>query len=105
MRSRLRDDTVQDEIVCAAVGMDFDYEILSEITGSGEEQLIKQLEAAAQAGLVREVRSGKKISYLFSDEQIRDFLYDELSLIRKRKTHAKIAHAMEECYQKEPELH
>ena len=103
--SRLGEDTVQTLMLCAAVGMEFDYEILSKITGSGEEQLIKQLEAAAQAGLVREVRSGKKISYVFSDEQIRDFLYDELSLIRKRKTHAKIAHAMEECYQKEPELH
>jgi len=103
--SRLGEDTAQTLMLCAAVGMEFEYEILGRITSSGEEQLIKQLEAAAQAGLVREARSGKKVSYVFTDEQIRDFLYDELSLIRKRKTHAKIAHAIEERYLKEPELH
>ncbi|HEV2120990.1 MAG TPA: AAA family ATPase [Candidatus Bathyarchaeia archaeon] len=103
--SRLGEDTTQTLMLCAAIGMEFEYEILSRVAGSNEEQLIKQLEAATQAGLVRETHSGKKISYFFADEQIREFLYDELSLIRKRKTHAKLAHAIEEYHVKEPELH
>ena len=103
--SRLGEDTAQTLMIGAAIGMEYDYEILKKTTGLSEEQLITQLEAALQAGLVREARPGKKISYVFSDEQIRDFLYDELSLIRKRKTHARIALAMEEHYSKERESH
>ena len=103
--SRLGDDALQILSVGAAMGMDFGYELLMRVTAQEEEQLISQLEKAVRAGLVRERRSPKEVSYIFADEQIRDFLYNELSLIRRRKIHTKIAHAMEDLYERERDRH
>ncbi len=103
--SRLGEDTAQTLVLASAMGMEVDYELLTRVSGLNEESLIDQLEAAMQAGLLKEKRGGKRVSYVFSDEQIRDSLYDDLSLIRKRKVHAKIATSAEERYSGERELH
>jgi adenylate cyclase len=78
---------------------------LKQVTGQQEDQLLDRLERAGRAGLVREKHVGNNPYYVFADEQIREFLYNEQSLIRRRKLHAKIAHTMEELYQHEKESH
>lgn len=103
--SRLGDDAMQILSIGAVMGMDFGYELLRRVTFLEEDKLISELERAVRAGLVRERRSPKEVSYIFADEQIRDFLYDELSLIRGRKIHTRIAQAMEELYQTEKNRH
>ncbi len=97
--ARLGNDTVQALSVGATIGMDFPYELLKHVTSQEEEQLVNQLEKAVRAGLVKERRAGREVSYIFADEQIRDFLYNDQSLLRKRKVHGRIAHAIEETYQ------
>ncbi len=94
--SRLGPETVQLLSAGAAIGMDFGYELVKRVAGLDDDKAMGLLEAALRAGLVREKRDGSEVSYVFSDEQIREYLYSELSLIRRRKTHARIAQAMEE---------
>ncbi len=103
--SRLDPETVQTLTFGSAVGMEFGYELLQTITTLEEDKLVGQLESGVRAGLIKEQRSGKEASYLFSDDQIRDYLYDELSLIRKRKTHACIATSMEKLYENKKNAH
>ncbi len=85
--------------------MDFRYDMLKIITGEDDEAVMTHLERAVKAGLVRETRVMNQIWFVFIDEQIRDFLYNELSLIRKRKTHTQIGEALELLYQQEKEHH
>lgn len=103
--SRLGADLVQTLSLGSAIGMDFRYELLRKVTAQEDETLIAQFEQAAQAGLLIEKRVGREVFFTFPDEQIRDYFYSELSLIRKRKTHARIAQAMEELYRAQKDEH
>ncbi len=103
--ARLGMDLVQTLSVGSAIGMDFRYELLRKVTAQEDDTLIGQLEQIAQAALLTERRVGRDVSFVFPDEQIRDYFYGELSLIRKRKTHARIAQAMEELYQAQKDEH
>lgn len=103
--SRLGVDLIQTLSLGSAMGMDFRYELLRKVTAQEDETLIAQLEKAAQAGLLIEKRVGRDVFFAFPDEQIKDYFYSELSLIRKRKTHARIAQAMEELYQAQKDEH
>ncbi len=96
--SRLDDGTLQILAAGSAVGMEFPYEVLRRLEDRKEEELISLLEAAVAASLLKEKRTASDISYVFTDEQIREFLYDELSLIRKRKIHGRIAQVMEQLH-------
>ncbi len=96
--SRLDNETLKVLATGSAVGMEFPYEVIRRLGDRKEEELISLLEAAVAASLLKEKRTGSDISYVFTDEQIREFLYDELSLIRKRKIHGLIAQAMEQLY-------
>ncbi len=103
--ARLGLDLVQTLSVGSALGMDFRYDLLRKVTAQEDEPLIAQLEQAAQANLLTEKRVGRDISFIFPDEQIRDYFYGELSLIRKRKTHGRIAQAMEDLYKAQKDEH
>ena len=97
--SRLNNETLQILAAGSAVGMEFPYEVLRRLEDRKEEDLISLLEAAVAGSFLKEKRTGNDVSYVFADEQIREFLYDELSLIRKRKIHGRIAQVMEQLYQ------
>ncbi len=97
--ARLNNETLQVLAAGSAIGMEFPYEVIRRLGDRKEEELISLLEAAVAASLLKEKRTGSDISYVFTDEQIREFLYDELSLIRKRKIHGRIAQVMEHLYQ------
>ncbi len=103
--ARLGEDTSQLLSVGALIGMDFEYRLLRMTTSYEEDTLIKHLEKAVRAGLVKERSSGSEVSYLFADELVRDFLIEELSLIRRRKIHTRFAEAMEDLYKEEKSLH
>lgn len=98
-------DNVQILTAASVIGMEFEYELLKRVSGQQEDLLIGELEKAVRAGLVKEKRIGSQVSFVFADEQARDFLYGELSIIRKRKTHAKIGQALEQLHEKSIDHH
>ncbi len=103
--SRLGEECTQFLSIASIIGMEFDSEVLKKVAGLPEDRSIRLLETALKAQLLRERREGDKILYIFADEQIRDFLGSQVSLLRRRKYHLAVGQAMEEVYKDEIENH
>ncbi len=81
----------------AVIGRSFDFDTLREASGRGEEETVIALEELLAHGLVKEVRSGRDeqtLTYDFSHEKLRELVYAEASLARRRLLHRRIAEAL-----------
>ncbi len=88
--------------LAAVQGGEFDYEVLKRVSLVEEDDLLTSLEDALRARLIRErALAPRRSVFAFADAQVRDVLYDGLSLIRRRQYHAKTARALEEFPQGE----
>lgn len=81
--------------VASVIGMQFSLSLLTKVTGYDEDRLIEFMEPALKARLVEEKQIGNEVVYAFADEQIKDFFYEEISLIKRRKFHLKVGQAIE----------
>ena len=97
--AHLRDECAQTLSIASVIGMQSSFNLLMKTVGYDEDRLIELMESALKAGLVEEEQIGNEVVYVFADEQIRDFLYEEISLIRRRKFHLKVGQAIEELGQ------
>lgn len=80
----------------AAIGVEFDLDLLCRLTGDEPSHLLPVLERAMRASLLREERRAPRAPvYLFPDRPVRDALYGELSLARRRHLHRAIGEALE----------
>lgn len=94
--SRLNPETVELLRVASVIGVEFPFEVLEKVTGGNEETLLKALEEALQVRVLRERRVGAaQALYSFADEQIRDALYEEISVVRAQGYHRKVGEALE----------
>jgi predicted ATPase len=82
--------------LASAVGREFSFDILLHASDSNEEALVVALEELWQRHIVREHTTG---TYDFSHGQIRDVAYGEVSTIRRRLLHRRIAQALEAIHQ------
>lgn len=80
--------------VAAAMGREFDVDLLQQVAGVGEDELIESLEHASRAQLVREGQ-GATGRFAFTHALIRETLYGELSSPRRVKLHSRLAEAIE----------
>ncbi|MFQ6013317.1 MAG: serine/threonine-protein kinase PknK [Thermoplasmata archaeon] len=88
--------------LAAVQGREFDYEVLKRVSLVEEDNLLTSLEDALRARLIKErALAPRRSVFAFADAQVRDVLYDGLSLIRRRQYHAKTARALEEFPQGE----
>ncbi|MFQ5838836.1 MAG: protein kinase [Thermoplasmata archaeon] len=92
--------------VASVIGEEFSFGLLQQVTGIDEDQLLNSLECALKARLIREkqLMPGRSI-FIFADSQVRDVLYDELSLIRRRRYHLKTGQTIERYYEDRLERH
>jgi tetratricopeptide (TPR) repeat protein len=94
--SRLNPETVEVLRIASVIGAEFTFELLQKATGETDEALLSALEEALQVRVVRERRAGRgRAVYAFADDQIRDSLYQELSLVRSQRYHRKVGEALE----------
>src|SRR3989442_8383099 len=84
--------------LASIVGPDFDQELLVGASGLPDESMMNHLEIALKAGLIRErpIHGGFRLE--FADPRLRSLVQDDISTIRKRKLHNKIAECMEKTY-------
>jgi tetratricopeptide (TPR) repeat protein len=82
--------------LASVIGYDFDFDLLLAISGEQEDRLLDSIEALLRGRLIQEVPAshGRSI-YLFADHPTRDVLYEQVSLVRRRRLHLKIAQAIE----------
>jgi DNA-binding SARP family transcriptional activator len=89
------DETARQLLSAAAViGRSFDFSTLHEVSGRSDLETVGGLEALVAAGLVvQHLENGESrdVIFDFSHEKLRDLMYEETSLVRRRLLHRRIA--------------
>jgi DNA-binding SARP family transcriptional activator/predicted ATPase len=78
----------------AVIGRSFDYDTLRAVSGRSEEETVAAVESLLSKGLILEVGQCPDealLSYDFYHAKLRSLLYDDLSLVRRRLLHRRIA--------------
>ncbi len=82
----------------ACIGRAFSFDLLTEIFKDlTEDELIDALEKAQKALIIREA-SGFGVDYEFVNEQIRQYIYDRINPVKRKRIHKKIAEYLEKKY-------
>jgi DNA-binding SARP family transcriptional activator len=74
----------------AVIGRSFDLETVRAASGRGDEEAVGALEELTAQGLVREL-PGTEPAYDFSHQKLRELVYEEISLARRRLLHRRAA--------------
>ncbi len=87
--------------VAAVLGQEFDFDLLQSVSGVEPEPLLAQVENLLRARLLREreVAPGRSV-YVFADDQTREVLYRELSLVRRQRYHLKTAQVLDARFER-----
>ena len=81
----------------AVIGHSFDFDLVREVSGRSEEEIVIALEELMAQGLVEEVDASsneRNLQYDFSHERLRSLVYEETSLARRRLLHRRVAEAL-----------
>lgn len=89
---RLPAELLEDLRMASIIGRTFDVEFLAETLGVEAEMLETRLRLAVQAGLIGGNGDG---SYAFSHDKIRESLYSEVTVMRRRRLHGFIGRVLE----------
>jgi len=103
--SRL-DDECQNVLTLASfIGNDFTLEAMCALTGIEENKLLELMDKMLKTGLIkeREIRGEGVCS--FADILVRDVVYEEVSLLKRKKLHGVVGYALEKVYEKKVDEH
>jgi tetratricopeptide (TPR) repeat protein/KaiC/GvpD/RAD55 family RecA-like ATPase len=102
---RLDDDCQNVLTLASFVGNDFTLETMCELTNVEENKLLELMEKMLKTGLIkeREVRGEGICS--FADILVRDVVYEEVSLLKRKKLHGVVGSALEKVYSKKIDEH
>lgn len=82
----------------ALLGRSFEYEVLLAAAGRSEDETVAALEELMQHGLLRELhtnQAGGTLEYDFTHESMRLAVVEELSQVRRRLLHRRLAESLE----------
>jgi len=75
----------------AVIGRSFGFDAARATSGRGEEEAVAALEELGARGLIEEAGDGAAPAYDFSHEKLRELVYEETSLARRRLLHRRFA--------------
>jgi DNA-binding SARP family transcriptional activator len=78
----------------AVIGTEFAFPLLQSVSGQSEDQLIEQIEVALAEKLIVERRIPGEEIFVFADEVIREVIYENISVIRRRRYHLLVGEAI-----------
>ena len=84
--------------ISAAIGREFDYELLAAVAGFAEAQLQAALSQLEASGLVFRRGSPPEAVYTFKHALVQDATHDSLLKSRRQQLHARIAESIEQRY-------
>ena len=87
--------------LAAMIGREFDYEVLLRACVLADDQLIEALETAEQAQLIEERKRGRTDRFYFTHGLTMVALRTNVSGLRQRRMHSRIAAAIAEVYPQE----
>ena len=99
---RLSDSCASILALASVLGRTFDFALLRELAGLGEEALLTTVEEAEHARLLYSDAAG---GVTFVHELIRQSLYSGLTALRRQQIHLRAAKAIERLYQADGEGH
>ena len=103
--SRMDDECRNVLTLASFVGNDFTLEAMCALTGIEENKLLELMDRILKTGLIkeREVRGEGVCS--FADILVRDVVYEEVSLLKRKKLHGVVGCALERVYAKTIDEH
>ena len=96
--NRLDDPAWQLITTAATIGRKFDFRTLRRASGRSEMETISGLETLLQKGLLEDVDTrdeGAHLIFDFTHDKVRQVIYEEISLVRRRLLHNRVAGSME----------
>ena len=97
--SSLDDITIDLLSIASVIGYEFDVDVLEPISGIDDDEFEKIIENSIKRKVVYERKTGPgEFRLFFSNPQLHDYLYENMSMFKKRKLHSKIASTMESLY-------
>ena len=82
----------------ATIEREFSYELIKQVTGLSEKELMSNLSALKDAELLYERGIYPQSIYIFKHALTREVVYDSILSKRKKKLHEEIGNAIEELY-------
>lgn len=79
------------------LGRDIEFKLLKQITGMNEGQLYDTLDKLMKIDLIKETLKNEK--YFFTEDILREVIYNNIPKGKRIELHLKIAKIFEECYQ------
>lgn len=95
--SRLRDEQKKILQVASVIGEEFDYNTLLTVLEMSEDELVDNLDFLVKSRMIREVPKAVG-GYRFDHSKTQEAIYSELTGMRKKITHRRIAEVLEEEY-------
>jgi class 3 adenylate cyclase/tetratricopeptide (TPR) repeat protein len=96
--SRLSEECNRILSIAAVMGRDFSLDVLREVAGVPEEQLLSAIEEAIGVSLLEEHTQGRDVRYRFTHAYFRQTLYGEMIAPRRLRLHNDVAKALERHY-------
>ncbi|MDP9238002.1 MAG: protein kinase [Chloroflexota bacterium] len=96
--SRLSEECNRVLSIAAVMGRDFSLDVLRDVAGVPEEQLLSAIEEAMGVSLLQEHSEGREVRYRFTHAYFRQTLYGEMIAPRRLRLHNDVAKALERHY-------
>jgi class 3 adenylate cyclase len=91
--------------IASVIGRDFAIDVLREVAGGSEDDLLAALEEATRVSLIEEMRGQRELRYRFTHAFFRQTLYEEMIAPRRLRMHNEVAKALEQHYAGHVEEH
>ena len=93
--ARLSPATTRVLELAAAVGAEFDLDLIRRASGLDRQDVLTTLDESVRSGIIEEL-SGHRLGYRFTHELVRRAVYDRLTAVRRAELHLHVGEAREQ---------